>query len=73
MSSPESGSRKRPDGKTLEWSLTDPGLMYHRGLVPFFLDWCKTSPDLHPSNVGNEKKISLIKLVAETCEPELLQ
>jgi Glyoxalase-like domain len=33
------GSRERPDGTMLLWSLTDPGTVIADGLVPFFIDW----------------------------------
>src|SRR6185369_6662149 len=33
------GSRQRPDGVTLQWTLTDPGLSAGVSLVPFFIDW----------------------------------
>ena len=34
-----SGSRQRPDGRTLSWELTDPTPLVDDGLVPFFIDW----------------------------------
>jgi hypothetical protein len=40
------GSRQRPDGVALTWSLTDPGVSAALSLVPFFIDWGK-SP--HPA------------------------
>ena len=33
------GSRERPDGTMLLWSLTDPATVIADGLVPFFIDW----------------------------------
>jgi catechol 2,3-dioxygenase-like lactoylglutathione lyase family enzyme len=43
---PAPGSRKRPDGRVLNWkslSLADD----HQGLIPFFIEWGAASP--HPS------------------------
>ena len=40
------GSRQRPDGVTLRWTLTDPGVSPALSLVPFFIDWAD-SP--HPA------------------------
>jgi catechol 2,3-dioxygenase-like lactoylglutathione lyase family enzyme len=40
------GSRQRPDGVTLTWTLTDPGVSPALSLLPFFIDWA-ASP--HPA------------------------
>ena len=40
------GSRQRPDGVTLKWTLTDPGATSGVSLAPFFIDWAD-SP--HPA------------------------
>jgi hypothetical protein len=40
------GARQRPDGVTLRWTLTDPGVSSALSLVPFFIDWAD-SP--HPA------------------------
>ena len=40
------GSRQRPDGETINWTLTDPRVRIADGLVPFFIDWQDTP---HPS------------------------
>jgi glyoxalase-like protein len=46
LEGPTPGSRKRPDGRTLEWtSLTFADDMH--GLLPFFIQWLPLSP--HPS------------------------
>jgi hypothetical protein len=46
LGSVQSGSRKRADGVTLNWEVTDPTTVLADGIVPFFIDW-KTSP--HPA------------------------
>jgi hypothetical protein len=33
------GSRQRPDGTILKWTLTDPSCVVADGIVPFFIDW----------------------------------
>jgi hypothetical protein len=40
------GSRRRADGATLSWKLTDPDPLVASGVIPFFIDW-GDSP--HPS------------------------
>jgi len=40
-------SRVRPDGKWLQWQLTDPGKWIAGGIVPFFIDWGDGS---HPAD-----------------------
>ncbi|MCE7995108.1 MAG: VOC family protein [Roseivirga sp.] len=35
----KSGSRYKPDGSLLEWTLSDPNVNLGDGLVPFFIDW----------------------------------
>jgi hypothetical protein len=60
------GSRKRPDGVTLSWVLTDPYTEIAGGVVPFFIDWGKTP---HPA--GNAPHgASLVALRAEHPDPE---
>ena len=34
-----SGSRKLPDGRSLRWSLTDPGTTPATDVLPFLIDW----------------------------------
>ena len=41
-----SGSRRRPDGTTLTWQVTDPHRIVAGGVVPFFIDWGETP---HPA------------------------
>lgn len=40
------GGRKRPDGTTLSWHVTDPHVVIASGIVPFLIDWGDTP---HPS------------------------
>ena len=35
----QSGSRRLPDGRTLRWSLTDPGTTPSTDVIPFLIDW----------------------------------
>jgi hypothetical protein len=39
-------SRLRPDGATLQWTMTDPAAPREGGIVPFFIDWGDTP---HPA------------------------
>ncbi len=65
---PTPGSRKRPDGRLLQWqtlTLADAD----SGLLPFFIEWGKDS--VHPS-VDAPKGCSLLNFAAETPDPEKL-
>ncbi len=55
------GSRQRPDGSTLAWTMTD--LLQHRegGIIPFFIDW---GPSPHPAESA-PRGCALISLRAE--------
>lgn len=55
------GSRRRPDGVELTWTLTDPFAARAGGIVPFFIDW-KDSP--HPS-LAAAPRVRLVSLAAE--------
>ena len=61
------GSRQRPDGVTLKWTLTDPGVASGVTLVPFFIDWAD-SP--HPAATAARGPV-LISLRAEHPRPDL--
>ena len=61
------GSRQRPDGVTLKWTLTDPGVSAGVSLVPFFIDWTG-SP--HPAATAVRGPV-LESLRAEHPRPEL--
>jgi hypothetical protein len=65
---PTPGSRKRPDGRLLQWqtlNLADDS----DGLLPFFIEWAQDSP--HPSSDA-PKGCSLVKFSAETPDPPKL-
>ena len=65
---PTPGSRKRPDGKLLQWqivALADTAA----GLLPFFIEWSQDS--VHPS-VDATKGCTLVSFAAETPNPERL-
>jgi len=62
---PIPGSRKRPDGKLLEWqivALADTA----SGLLPFFIEWGQDS--VHPS-IDAPKGCALVSFAAETPDP----
>lgn len=62
---PTSGSRKRPDGRLLQWkalNLRDD----HGGLLPFFIEWSADSP--HPSEDA-PKGCALVDFLLETPKP----
>ena len=65
---PTPGSRKRPDGRILNWktlNLADD----HGGLLPFFIEWSADS--LHPS-ADSPKGCSLLSFEAATPDPATL-
>jgi hypothetical protein len=61
------GSRQRPDGVTLSWTLTDPGVTSGAALLPFFIDW-GASP--HPAATAPRGPV-LDSLRAEHPRPDL--
>ena len=61
------GSRQRPDGVALKWTLTDPGLSSGVTLLPFFIDWAD-SP--HPAATVARGPV-LVSLRAEHPRPDL--
>ena len=65
---PTPGSRKRPDGRLLQWQIL--GLADDAsGLLPFFIEWAPDS--VHPS-ADAPKGCSVIRFFAETPEPAKL-
>jgi hypothetical protein len=65
---PTSGSRKRPDGRLLQWQtlgLADDA----SGLLPFFIEWAPDAP--HPS-ADAPQGCSLVKFGAESPDPAKL-
>jgi hypothetical protein len=63
------GSRQRPDGVTLKWTLTDPGVSSAVSLVPFFIDWAD-SP--HPAATAARGPV-LVSLRAEHPRPDAVR
>ena len=59
----KSGSRRRSDGSTLSWVLTDPMIRVLDGMVPFLIDWGDSE---HPAQ-GLESSCSLECLRAAHC------
>jgi hypothetical protein len=65
---PTPGSRKRPDGRLLQWQtlhLAEDA----SGLLPFFIEWAADSP--HPSTDA-PKGCSLVSFAAQTPDPAKL-
>jgi hypothetical protein len=61
------GSRQRPDGVTLRWTLTDPGVSPALSLVPFFIDWADSA---HPAATASRGPV-LEALRGEHPRPEV--
>lgn len=61
------GSRQRPDGVTLQWTLTDPGAASAVALLPFFIDWGESA---HPAATAARGPV-LESLRAEHPRPDL--
>jgi hypothetical protein len=59
------GSRQRPDGVTLKWTLTDPGVASDVTLLPFFIDWADGP---HPAATAPRGPV-LVSLRAEHPRP----
>lgn len=65
----QAGSRRRPDGVLLSWRLTVSPVLTADGIIPFFIDWGKTS---HPAS-GLPKGCSLVALRAEHPDAKQIQ
>jgi hypothetical protein len=65
----QDGSRDRPDGVTLRWTLSDPYVEIAGGVVPFFIDWSDTP---HPAGASPEGAV-LRSLRAEHPQPEAVK
>ena len=63
------GGRATPDGRVLEWTLTDPGAVICDGVVPFFIDWGDTP---HPA-VTTTRVGELVELRVEHPDAELVR
>lgn len=59
------GSRLRPDGTRLHWTLTDPYAPRSGGIVPFFIDWQDRA---HPAG-GAAAEVALLSLTAAHPDP----
>ncbi|MEU3277564.1 VOC family protein [Streptomyces antibioticus] len=59
-------SRRRPDGRLLEWRLTDGGTPHPSGVVPFLIDWADAA---HPS-ASDLPLAPLLELTATAPDPE---
>jgi hypothetical protein len=60
------GSRDRPDGVMLRWTLSDPYVEIAEGVVPFFIDWGDTP---HPAGASPRGAV-LTGLRAEHPQPD---
>ncbi|MCA9738100.1 MAG: VOC family protein [Gemmatimonadetes bacterium] len=69
LGEPVSGSRRRPDGSLLAWSMTDPYSADPEWPLPFLLDW---SDSAHPA-AGWTGDVTLVDLRAEHPEPQRLR
>ena len=64
----QSGSRRRPDGVLLSWRTASPAAI-EDGLVPFFIDWGKTS---HPTT-SLTQACRLVALRGEHPNPDVIK
>lgn len=62
-------TRRRPDGVTLAWRLTDLAVTVAGGIVPFFIDWGDSS---HPAS-NAPTGLTLVDLRAEHPEAQRVQ
>jgi hypothetical protein len=84
----KAGSRYKPDGSLLEWTLSDPNVDLANGLIPFFIDWGVSgnpSPDLpqgctltgfkafHPEPVEVMEKLSALHLDLQVKQGTVVQ
>ncbi len=63
---PVQGSRRRPDGSTLSWQLTDPLEALDGGVIPFFIDWGASA---HPAAAG-PAQVQLVDFHGEHPDPD---
>ncbi len=64
----QTGSRGRPDGSTLSWTMTDLAMPREGGVVPYFINWGDSD---HPAQ-GAPIGCSLAELRVEHPEPNRL-
>lgn len=62
----QSGRRQTPDGRTLQWHLTDPLTVVGDGVIPFLIDWGQTP---HPPT-AMPQQCRLLDLHIEHSEPK---
>jgi hypothetical protein len=62
-------SRRTPDGALLAWTFTDPATVVADGIVPFFIDWGRTT---HPATTTTQA-VQLVSLAAEHPDPSRVQ
>jgi hypothetical protein len=64
----QAGSRRRPDGTTISWSMTDLTMPREGGVVPFFINWGDSNHPAEAAPVG----CTLEDLRVEHPEPDRL-
>lgn len=69
LGTPRRGQRRRPDGSTLSWELTDPFASRADGLLPFFIDWPGAD---HPARSA-VADVQLVELEARHPDPAAVQ
>ena len=62
----QSGRRQTPDGRTLQWHLSDPLTVVGDGVIPFLIDWGQTP---HPA-AAMPRQCRLLDLCIEHPEPQ---
>jgi len=66
LGAPSPGSRVRPDGTVVKWTLTDPTQGRAGGVLPFFIEWGSGE---HPA-AGAEAETELLDFSAQHPDPE---
>ena len=56
----QAGSRTLPDGRALNWQLTDPGATPATNILPFLIDWSESAT--HPADALPEVGVRLVTL-----------
>ncbi|MEM9929125.1 MAG: VOC family protein [Bacteroidota bacterium] len=71
MGRPTAGSRQRPDGSWLRWTLNLPLPTPEVEVVPFMVDW--SASEVHPHDVLPDMGCRLVSLVVLHPEPEKIK